>query len=368
MTDDRDLTNEHPRATAADWYARTRSGRMTPEEAARFETWLQADPTHAREIHRLDAMWAAMDAMTDAPEVAAGRRHAAALQADARARRRWSRLGGLVPLRAVAASVLALAAVAVTLLILDQAGPRQYRTALGEQRTVSLADGSVVTLNTQTTLRVRYSATERRLELIDGQAAFDVAPDPGRRFVVMAGGSMVRALGTRFDVYKAGDTVTVTLLEGKLEVRRLQPPPAPPVEDARPAEPAVATAAQLVAGEQIRLADDGAMTAMAKVDVARVSAWRAGKIDLDDTPLAEAVAEVNRYSELKIVLGDDSLGALRVSGVFEAGRSEDVVKALQSYFGVKAVRSAADRIVLTADDRADDRADDGADDRADDRG
>lgn len=330
---------------AADWYARLRAADVSEMDAVRFRAWLARDPAHRREFEALDGLWEVLGGLEHSGEMARER------SAGSAGRFRWRPL-------AVAAS-LALA-VAASIWMLARTGDH-YTTGVGEQRVVPLADGSVVTLNTSTELKLHYSQGLRGVELISGQANFEVAKDPGRPFVVTAGGGEVRAVGTQFDVYKAGDQVTVTLLEGKVavvprhaspggQVRLVGSPNGPEA-----GEPGAGTAAArrreeifLTAGQQLSYAARTGRVRHARVDVSRASAWRSRKLDFDDALLSDAIAEVNRYSRVKIELRAPQLHSARISGSFEAGKSELFVEGVQAYFGLDAVRTEDDRIVLTA--------------------
>jgi transmembrane sensor len=202
---------------------------------------------------------------------------------------------------------------------------------------VPLADGSVVTLNTATEIRLHFSADRRGVELVSGQANFEVAKDASRPFVVTAGGSEVRAVGTQFDVYKTADKVTVTLIEGKVAIKEA------PVEAG-----AGALEVNLAAGEQLSYETKTGAVRRASADIPRVSAWRTRKLDFSDTPLTDAIAEANRYSRVQIQLDAPELQSARISGTFEAGRSDLFVEGLQTYFQLNVDRSADHRIVLTA--------------------
>ena len=337
-------THTNPGRTAAEqaaaWHARMHAPDVTDADRARFHVWLAADPAHAREYRDLAGLWHDIDAMHGSPEVADALRHAQAWRARPR-RPSWSVPWRVRPVLVAGAAALGMMLVVLAAVLIGPGDGGDYRTALGEQRTVALADGSVVTLNTATQLTVAYSDTERRVELVAGQAQFDVVPDARKPFVVAAGGGEVRALGTVFDVYKAGETVTVTLLEGRVEVRHLEPPSVAPMAVTAPVR------TELSPGQRVSYGDRHTLSAVAAVDVARATAWRQGKLDFHDTPLAEAIAQANRYSRVKLELADRSLADRRISGVFKAGNSELLAEGLQVYFGLALSRPSPDRIVLS---------------------
>lgn len=355
MTDPRSATPVSVATEAADWYARLRAPDVSEIEAVRFRAWLSADPARRREFDAIDSFWEDLSAIEQSPEVKRVREGIAA-------RQRRKRGPGYF---AMAATFLVAVGGAWT--AWQHFGAGRYVTRVGEQRMVPLDDGSVVTLNTSTEIRLNYSGSAREIQLIRGQANFDVAKDPSRPFIVTAGGGAVRALGTVFDVYKSNDKVTVTLIEGKVAVM-----PSDPLDSASavalrsPAETgASATSATepqplpseviLAAGEQLSFATMPTAAAvkvpdvvkLASTDVPRVTAWRARKLDFSDTPILEAIAEVNRYSREQIVLDAPDLVDARISGTFETGKNEAFVEGLQTYFQLAVARTDSHQIVLT---------------------
>jgi transmembrane sensor len=184
-----------------------------------------------------------------------------------------------------------------------------YRTAVGERSTISLPDGSTATLNTDTVLRVAFTDKVRGIRLVRGQALFEVAHNKARPFEVYAGDRAITAVGTVFDVRLDGDAVKVALVEGIVRVRRR----APSAPSASPAPQIVMTA-----GEVLQARPTEPMV-VRSLDIARETSWRSGVVVFDETPLAEAVAELNRYSTDQLVVPDRSIGALHITGVFRTG-------------------------------------------------
>jgi transmembrane sensor len=323
---------------AADWYARLRAENVTELDAVRFRAWIAADPERRREFEQIDEFWDDIGAIENSPEVL---RERAAISL----RRALSAKPALAPAampdgskrQRIWAAAAAVLLVGGTLWLVQRQTTDRYVTTVGEQRSVPLADGSVVTLNTATEIRLHFSADRRGVELVSGQANFEVAKDASRPFVVTAGGSEVRAVGTQFDVYKTADKVTVTLIEGKVAIKE-----APVAAGASTVE------VNLAAGEQLSYETKTGAVRRASADIPRVSAWRARKLDFSDTPLADAIAEANRYSRVQIELDAPELKSARISGTFEAGRNDLFVEGLQTYFQLHVDRPADRRIVLTA--------------------
>lgn len=354
---------------AVDWFVDLEAPTATDHDRRRFQSWHRADPAHTRAYQEMESLWRDMGALKDAPLIQDELRDIARLKADrAQARARRGRgLRGLEGLRglagrlglrgwAVPATVVTTAAAACLAVVLfagplldgwpfGRAGGETYHTALGERREVTLADGSVVTLNTLTRIEVAYADDQRHVRLEAGQASFSVAPDAARPFVVVAGTGSVRALGTEFDVYKTDvGQVIVTLLEGSVEVRPVADDPsagAPASQGAVTVSPV-----QLTPGDRVAIAARGDVSAVARVDVKRAAAWRDGWVDLKDVPLSHAIREINRYSQTKLVLRDQSLADLRIGGVFRAGRTDGFVTLVQDRFGLRATRLSKHRIML----------------------
>lgn len=306
---------------AAEWYTRLRAQNLSDIEAARFRGWLAANPDRRREFEAVEQFWERFGQFEHSPGVVRGR---AAIDE----RRRSSKRAVARKFAALAAAVVVLAG--ATLIFVERGSGLRLATAIGEQRTVPLADGSIITLNTNSEVRVDYTEARRGVELVRGQANFEVAKDAARPFVVRAGGSDVRAIGTVFDVYKALDKVTVTLIEGRIAV-----------DQQGRAE------VLLAAGEQLSFTDNEVEEKRSQIDVPRVTAWRARKLDFLNTPLSEAIEEANRYSHDEIVLRAPSLQAARISGTFEAGKTELFVEGVRSLYRLKVERIGEHQILLT---------------------
>jgi transmembrane sensor len=317
-----DITRE-----AADWHARLRSNSLSQAEETRFRAWLAGNPACRREFDEISAMWDQLGALAQSPEVLAELQGAAeAGLAPAAAPRHISRR--TVVGWALAASVVATAGIASWQWL---SAPEVYLTGLGEQRIVPLGDGSVITINTSSKVTVRFTRSQRRVEVLSGQANFAVAKDAARPFIVSAGGGETLAVGTEFDVYKRNDDTVVTLIEGRVTVT----------------SPLAGTSGiALTAGERVSYSAHRAPL-RTTADLQRASAWRSHKLDFADTPLSEAISEANRYSKLKIEVRGPQLADAKISGVFEAGRNDSVAEGVRAYFGLRLERFGDDLIVLS---------------------
>jgi transmembrane sensor len=290
------------------------------ESTAEFEAWLASDPLNAEAWTRVEATWAYLGDHAAEPVVVAAR--SAALGTTPQFGRPTR--PPMMPWRMAAAA-------AVCVLIAFGAGvywwlqPVDYQTAIGERRTLVLSDGSLFTLDSDSELRVSYSARARNLALIRGQARFEVAHDALRPFLVAAGGAIVRAIGTDFDVDLPPVGVVVTLIRGRVAV-----------SDARDRVP-------LTAGEQLTLAP-GRRPMIAPVDVGDVLAWQNGQVVFHNAPLASVVDRMNRYDQAQLVLADPALAALTVSGTFNTGDAASFADIITRYLKIRAVYTDTGRI------------------------
>ena len=296
---------------ACDWFACQRSGAMTPAEARDLEAWLAADPAHRDAFEALRRSWASLEAFRSAPEMLARR---------AQARGRYAGFPRKVIMRAAAVAAVAVVAGGAVAWSLGGAAlfdfrrfsSQEYRTAVGEKTSVTLPDGSVVTLNTDTVLRTRADEGERLVYLDRGQAFFRVAKDAEHPFIVHAAGRTVTAVGTAFDVRVDAHRFEVTLVEGRVRVAA----PAPTIQTT-----------ELVAGNQF-VAPDPRHWAVSAADTARETSWLTGRLKFENQPLEEVAAEFGRYSDRKIVIDDPALAREAISGAFEADDIDNFLRTL----------------------------------------
>ena len=188
----------------------------------------------------------------------------------------------------------------------------QYISALGERRVVELADGSQVEMDSGTRLQVSWHVRSRRVELQQGQALFEVSKAVVRPFRVQAGGAQVSVLGTRFNVLRGDDMVDVALLRGRVAVQSS-------------ADPAQRT--HLAPGQQVRVSH-GQLQAVATADLARITAWQQQRLVFARTPLAEALAQIQRYRIGAIRLDSQSLADLPISGTFNTRNVDELLDLL----------------------------------------
>lgn len=308
------------RDEAAGWYAKLNNTTISTETLRAFREWRNGDQRCAEAYQEIDAFWRRAAKIEHDPEIQ--RAIGEALAREKKGLRRLPRVGPRGVAGAVLALALGLGAVAAWPLVVG----RVYQTETGEQRFVLLYDGSRVRLDADSRIRVKLTSGRRTLELVSGRAFFDVARDPSRPFVVTAGPDSVRALGTRFSVERAAAGAEVTLVEGKIVV-----------ESDREKTPRTWT---LSPGERIQTA--GARPAIQSVDAAAATSWTRGQLTFSRRTLAEAAAEVNRYSSRKVILDDPALASRQISGVFDAGDTDAFVGVVTELYGVQADRRGDD--------------------------
>jgi transmembrane sensor len=320
---------------AADWFAANRAGPLCGTDRKAFFDWLRASPGHVEEYLAIAHLARELHAATDNPGcsldalILEARREdsgnvvyldAAAADVDLPPTRRASAWGGMV---AVAATLLVVATLAL-LRLLPEPGSAAgselaYRTTHGEQREWTLADGSVIHLDTDTAIRVLLSPTDRRLLLDGGRVLFEVAHD-GRPFDVVAGSATIHATGTQFDVYLAPDVTVVTVIEGSVAIMKSAASPGGTIP--------------LHAGQQLRLDARNATAVPTELNAQRAVAWVHQQIAFDRQPAGDVADEFNRYAAIPVRIDDPALRATRISGVFSAHDTASFVAFLQTLDGV----------------------------------
>jgi transmembrane sensor len=218
-----------------------------------------------------------------------------------------------------------------------------FETRHGEQLSRRLPDDSVLHLNTDSAVTIRYGKTERLVTLTSGQADFEVAHDPERAFRVFAGSAEVVAIGTKFDVRLEHDATVVTVVEGRVTVG-----PSPMLEKLGPhtSQNHAPRFVQLGADQQIKVAEGVWPATPATVDAQRATAWLRRQIVFDQEPLERVAAEFNRYAPKPIEIATPALRILQISGVFATDDTEAFIAFLRSLKGVR-VEVTATRIVVS---------------------
>lgn len=310
---------------AAEWRLRLERDHSLAD-APEYLHW-RSDPLNANASEAVSQGWSCVAALNTAPEMLELRRQALARLREVGASRWHARR---VKLGAAVAAVV-IGAIGAVALYLSAHLPTYYQTDIGERRVVALPDGSRISMDSDTRVRVAYQKTARSITLDRGRSRFDVAHDSSRPFTVAAGSRTVVAVGTSFDVERLQSTVLITLIQGQVVIKGAEP------------ELTIPTIS-LNAGEQLVVSRDMQPNIVA-ADPQVARAWEAGRLLFRDEPLGDAVARVNRYTTHAIQI-DPSIASIRISGVFNAGDISSFVSAVTSYFAVQASTTPDNSILL----------------------
>jgi transmembrane sensor len=311
---------------AAGWLAKKDGGAWGAADEAALTRWLGESSAHLVAYLRLEAGWEksarlnAFGAGAPGSEVPArGTWRASPFFEDHRptSDSPVTRFRGLTRQRAWAAGMLLIMVGGTAFLFWPHDG--DYRTPVGGIASVPLTDGSRVTLNTDTKIRVEVTPARRQVRLQRGEAFFEVARDPSRPFIVIAGGERITVLGTAFSVMRERNGVRVAVTQGRVRVD------GPGRNET------------LAAGSVARVHDTGLVVQKEDLPtVERRLSWRRGFLTFEETTLAEAVAEINRYTGRKIHIEDPRLGALTLSGKLRLSNSDDLIELLRKGYGIEA--------------------------------
>lgn len=305
------------------WLLRVREVPNDGDIQRAFSDWLAADPSHRLAYRQAEAQWAWLEQFKGA-----------SFPAREEALRYRPKAGPAVWRKPAAFSAAAALLLGIGLGLFSPQGwyglPHSYSVAKGQRQTVALPDGSSLEMNTDTEVRVRFNRGQRRVELLRGEAFFNVVHDAKRPFNVRVGDVGIYDIGTAFDVYKQPDRVSVTVLEGEVELDNRT--------ERRP----------LTAGQQLSIGNDLRFAAVEQTDIAAATAWRQGLLVFRGRPLAEVLAEIGRYHEVRIRLPDPKLAELRVNGSFRTGQLDNMLNAVATLLPI-AVKHVGEReIVLEA--------------------
>ncbi len=322
---------------ATAWLAR-RDRTLTAAEQDAYLQWLREDPRHAAAIARLEKVWGILDHLSEWRPVNSPQPNPDLLAPRLRRKIYWLSTAALAAAAAVALAFFVVGQQS------DEPDPRRAIIHPGPERQ-TLADGSVVELNAGARIEVRFDAAERRVRLLHGEAHFAVAKNPARPFVVDAGAVAVRAVGTAFSVSLQISEVSVLVTEGKVGVTEQRS-----ASDAQRSTPYLSTGTFLTAGQStvIDLVAESVAPVVHEVtpaQIARALAWQGLRLEFQEMPLGDVVAEFNRYNRRKLSVRDRATAAIVVGGNFRADNVDGFVRLLESSFGVTA-RAEGDEIVL----------------------
>lgn len=315
---DADLVRE-----ASEWFALVDGNDLTAEDRQRFETWQRRSPDHEQAYRNVAAMWQAPAfhaALSSIEPVVCAPQSAAHCRPQ---RSRSKVLAGAAAAMVLLSTLWFLSDDLLTIMESD------YRTAVGEQRTVRLPDHSSMTLNTNTAIVAELEGPTRRIRLLKGEALFHVSRDPDRPFTVEHKGTVVRVLGTEFVVRERQETLTVTVIRGTVEVT-----------NARDS----ASVLQLTAGEQVSSGPQG-LGARKTVDPADLTAWTSKRLAVMNAPLSDVIQEIQRYHPGYLWLWNSGIGRIRVTGIYDLSDTAVTLNVLAHTLPIRMDR-LTDRLVV----------------------
>jgi transmembrane sensor len=316
---------------AAAWCARL-SERVSSRDDAALLAWLAADPENRQAFEAVSCTLDNVEYFAGAPEMLKLRE---AALTEARRGRRSPLAARWVWAACIVLGVLG-TGIATSLYLTRFS---KVETGIGERRAFTLPDGSGLSLDAATQVRLSYSPERRQVVLARGRAKFDVAHDPLRPFMVEAGGKVVVATGTSFSVELVGQQVHVILYEGRIEVVPVSTIAARMSNSLRHPETHVDTA--LNPGQELvaTVDDTPEIRQVASIDIPRSLSWQGGDLAFKEEPLSIAVARVNRYLDRPLKVGDRQAGEVRISGVFHAGDAGAFVDGVTALFPIRSERT-----------------------------
>ena len=349
--------NEQVYQEACEWFVEFRAGDLDDAGRRRFDLWARKSPEHLAAYLEIAAIWsegsaldpalkwdpqtliaqAAADAANVVPLTDRARMAEATTSLSDTASESVTEKLGAQKSRAakfsrswfrLAASLAAVGLIIGTTIWYQNFRTPAYATTFGEQRSITLADGSVIDINSHSRIRVRYSAQERDVDLLEGQALFHVAKNPARPFFVITATTQVRAVGTAFDVYQKRGGTVVSVVEGRVAVAHQE------ATDARNPESSDNAPIFLAAGEQV-LVTASAMRKASHPNIAVATSWTQRQLEFESASLSEVAEEFNRYNERQLIIEDPSLYDFHISGVFSSSDPASLVRFLRERPGVR---------------------------------
>lgn len=314
---------------AAIWAARSLSGAFSQEDETSLQVWLSADARHAEAF---DAYMGIANRASAAADFAA--EEVLEKELESYVKRSDTRRNWIFAAPALAAS-LAGAAIFISTLMNPATEYAVYATARGEMEEINLPDGSVVALNTNTEIQVRFDDDQRTVRLTKGEALFDVTRDTDRPFVVTSEHARTSVLGTRFNVYETADKAVVSVLSGVVEVA---------------AKESHAPLVTLIAGHELAIDASRGRQDIRSFKPDAVTSWRRGRAYHENEPLSAVVADLNRYFSTEIVIGDPSLSDIPVTGGFDVTDQFVAIEALSIALSLRTERQDGPRIILYPDE------------------
>jgi len=347
-------------AAASRWFALLQSDQMRRDEREQFIDWLRESPLHVAEMLRIVDVHGALEQFNLWTEIATGPKSSAD---DDSVIRLEPRAAAPAPterpvrnrVRLVAGIAGAFALVAVFSVLFLTRG-QVIDTDRGERREVVLADGSVLQVDPETRVRVKYTDALRELFLERGRAMFHVTRNSLRPFVVHSDGTTVRVIGTTFGVERQGRKVVVTVADGKVAIMAALTPTTPDSHQlTAPANPARDRAARhsdaqvlLTANQQVTVQASGSAEPVQEVDSQQALAWAEGRLIFHNDTIETAIRQFNRYNRVQMTVANPALAAHPINGVFNASQPNSFIAFLQSVAAIRVVRDGDRSITLLA--------------------
>ncbi|WP_129779475.1 FecR family protein [Peristeroidobacter soli] len=334
-----------PIEEASAWCVRLADGCLSEQAQTEFDAW-RAVPENARAFDDVAGTWQSLEATSTSPELIDMRRDA--LESFRRSHAsQWNRITRHRHLFIALAAGVAVVLIATLLLHL---APLRYETGIGERLQVALSDGSMISLDAQSRVDVRYRDDRRELRLVGGRAKFDVARDPLRPFTVTAADKIVVATGTQFSVEVVASQVHVILYHGSVDLftdaAGEKPKPVQVKQRASVDAPRHA-GATLAPGEEMISTTQLATAEVKLADLVRSAAWETGQLVFTDETLEAAVERMNRYARTPLLVGDARAAAIRISGVYAAGDTDAFVEGITGVFPVRIEVSGGQRAFVS---------------------
>ncbi len=331
---------------AAEWFTALHAGDVTRETREKFEAWLHSDRAHKVAYREFEQVYRDLDHVA----VEAG------VDLDEALGRQKSRWASLIPewlhkpVYAGGAALVATAMIALVVIANSQFAVNRvpvtpvpdYETQVAEIREVTLEDGTIVTLGARSRIDTEFTETRRQVTLLDGEAFFEVTKDPSRPFFVAAQDTLVRVVGTKFDVKRSANIVHVSVLEGVVEVMK----PNDIIEAIETADTRNIEKQVLTAGERVSAARRVALPQARQVEQAEPGAWRKGRLAYEDASLAEIVADLNRYYDRPIRIASSDVGDLRSTVAFQTSEIDQVFDVMEAIHPVQVDKPATGEIVV----------------------
>lgn len=343
---------------ALKWRAVMSDPPVSSADRLAFDAWLKADPTHATAYENAERFWTGLQPLQQAKLdqsffIPSWREHVQSTLFGT-----WQQLQNSGPAPAMAAGG-AVAALLLVLVFLPWSNPTvppaetTIASEIGEVRNVTLEDGSLVTLGAQSKINIRFDENMRTVELMAGDAYFDVEKDAARPFLVIAGDMQAKVLGTAFDVQLGRGESRVAVSEGLVNVTYPTMPKGERVigeGDAASRQTRVLSSRRLEAGQQVAATRDEGLGAVSTINSESIGAWRRSRLVYFDAPLSELVADANRYSERPIVIADEPLEDLMVSATFDSSDIDGMLETLTDVFPLDVDSKIGESIVIRARD------------------